>query len=149
MFNTNCFAHGIAQSIGDTAIAYALTAARWGVLGAEWYYEAFFSANAQQRYRLIGEIVGHCLILGLLAWRMAQQWADDEVQEAMIADDVIVEIPCSFYTDGEKYWSYGEDCYVQSVAVTVSRSFHWEEDWELLEAVEAGDNRVKIAVPPF
>jgi hypothetical protein len=82
---TNAFIYGATQSIGDTAITYALTAARWGVLGWDWYTTTFFSARATARYQLIGEIVGHCLILAVIGWRMAQGWAAAEVEGAIAA----------------------------------------------------------------
>ena len=100
MFHANYFTYGLTQSIGDTAIAYTLTAARWGVIGWEWYTESFFSAKAKSRYQIIGEILGHCLILAMLGWRMAQRWADAEVsaslpgEEAPVATEMTVEPFC-------------------------------------------------------
>jgi hypothetical protein len=79
----NAFIYGATQSIGDTAIAATLTAARWGVMGWEWYCATFFSPAATRRYRLIGEILGHCMILAIIGWRMAQQWAASEVSAAL------------------------------------------------------------------
>ena len=90
MFHANYFRTAAIDSLGDTAIAYTLTAARWGVLGWEWYTESFFSAKAKARYQLIGETLGHCLILALLGWRMAQQWAEGEVSAALPTNDHIV-----------------------------------------------------------
>jgi len=82
MFSVQHFTYGVTQSIGDTAIAYSLTAARWGVLAWDWYVEAFFSPAAQQRYRLAGEIIGHLTILAVIAGRMARLWCDDLVAKA-------------------------------------------------------------------
>ena len=82
MFHANYFMYGITQSIGDTAIAYSLTAARWGVLAWDWYTQTFFSPAAQQRYRLAGEIIGHLAILAIIVGRMARLWCDDLVANA-------------------------------------------------------------------
>ena len=82
MFHANYFMYGVTQSIGDTAIAYSLTAARWGVLAWDWYTEAFFSPAAANRYRLVGEIIGHLAILAIIVWRMARLWCDDLVANA-------------------------------------------------------------------
>jgi len=82
MFSVQHFTYGITQSLGDTAVAYSLTAARWGVLAWDWYVEAFFSPAAANRYRLAGEIIGHLVILAVIAGRMARLWCDDLVANA-------------------------------------------------------------------
>ena len=94
MFSTQHFSYGATQSIGDTAIAAALTAARWGVLGWDWYTDAFFSPAAARRYRLVGEILGHCLILAVIGYRMAQQWAKSEVDGALPEPAPVVDPFC-------------------------------------------------------
>ena len=82
MLHTNYFAYGIHQSIGDTAITYGLTAARWGVLGWEWYTDTFFSAAAARRYETIGRWVGIAAVvavaLGMTARIYLQAWVDVE-----------------------------------------------------------------------
>jgi len=94
MFSTNHFHYGITQSIGDTAIAATLTAARWGVLGFDWYTDTFFSPAAARRYRAIGQCIGFAAVvavaLGMTVRIYLQSWVDSEVEGAL-PDDHIVE----------------------------------------------------------
>jgi hypothetical protein len=94
MFHLNYFRAAAIDSLGDTAIAATLTAARWGVLGWDWYCATFFGAAANRRYRLIGEILGHCMILAVIGCRMAQQWAASEVEGALPEPAPVVDPFC-------------------------------------------------------
>jgi hypothetical protein len=91
----NAFACGLTQSLGDTVIAPALTAARWAVLGWEWYTASFFSADARRRYDEIGTIVGIAAVavvaLGMTARIYTQHWVDAEVAAATSAPAPAVE----------------------------------------------------------
>ena len=118
-----------------STLACQYTATAWG-----WYHRAFFSDRATARYQWAGQMLG-CMMA--LVYLYVKRWADAQVEGA-IFDEIVVEVPCSFYTKGEKYWSYGEDCYVQAVRLLVSRSFQWKEDWELMEAIEECDNKVMV-----
>jgi hypothetical protein len=92
MFSTNHFHYGITQSIGDTAIAATLTAARWGVLGFAWYTDTFFSATAARRYRAIGQCIGFAAVvavaLGMTVRIYLQSWVDSEVEGALPDDHI-------------------------------------------------------------
>jgi hypothetical protein len=81
----NAFAYGIAQSLGDTAVTYTLTAARWGVLT----YDFLTCDDAKQTYRWVKDMT---IALGQLAfwsavWAYAktQSWVDAEVSAALPA----------------------------------------------------------------
>ena len=89
MFHANDFRTAAIDSLGDTAIAATLTAARWGVLGWEWYYGAFFSPAAKARYEWAGQMIA---CLGLLAYLygkrlrgVVQGWVNAEVDGALPA----------------------------------------------------------------
>ena len=92
MFHANYFRTAAIDSLGDTAIAYTLTATRWGVIGWEWYTESFFSAKAKARYEWVGQILAclamTCYIAGkasreLVAQTELQHWVDAQVAEAL------------------------------------------------------------------
>ena len=92
MFHANYFRTAAIDSLGDTAIAATLTAARWGVIGWEWYTESFFSAKAKARYEWVGQILAclamACYIAGkasreLVAQTELQHWVDAQVAEAL------------------------------------------------------------------
>ena len=93
----NAFFYGMTESIGETAITYSLTAARWGVLG----YDFLTSDDAKVTYRWVGSMA---VALGQLAfwsvvWAYAKtaEWAEAEVQscipteptEAPAADHIV------------------------------------------------------------
>lgn len=80
MFHPNCFIYGATQSFGDTAIAYSLIAARWAVIGWDWYAEAFFSARAKARYEWMGQLLG-CMMA--LAYLYPKGWVDAQVAAAV------------------------------------------------------------------
>ena len=99
MFHANDFRTAAIDSLGDTAIAYTLTAARWGVIGWEWYTESFFSAKANARYEWVGEILAclamACYLAGkasreLVAQTELQHWVDAQVSASLPANDHIV-----------------------------------------------------------
>ena len=92
MFHANYFRTAAIDSLGDTAITYTLTAARWGVLGWDWYTDTFFSAAAARRYEWVGQILAclamACYIAGkasreLVAQTELQHWVDAQVAEAL------------------------------------------------------------------
>ena len=92
MFHSNYFRTAAIDSLGDTAITYGLTAARWGVLGWEWYTDTFFSAAAARRYEWIGQMLAclamACYLAGkasreLVAQTELQHWVDAQVAEAL------------------------------------------------------------------
>ena len=89
MFSTKHFTYGVTQSIGETAIAYSLTAARWGVIGWGWYTEAFFSDAAMARYKWVGEMIA-CLgmlayLYGAIARQRVQNGVDAPANDAATA----------------------------------------------------------------
>ena len=99
MFHTNDFRTGLTQSIGDTAIAATLTAARWGELAWDWYTATFFSAAAARRYEWIGQMLAclamACYLAGkasreLVAQTELQHWVDAQVSASLPANDHIV-----------------------------------------------------------
>ena len=83
MFHANYFRTAAIDSLCDTAIAATLTAARWGVIGWEWYTESFFSAKAKARYEWVGQILG-CAIA--LMYFYAQHWVDAQVSASLPAE---------------------------------------------------------------
>jgi hypothetical protein len=74
------FVYGITESLGDTIIPATLTAARYAVLGWDWYYGTFFSPQAQRRYEWLGSLLG-CMVA--LAYLYTQRWVDKQVEEAL------------------------------------------------------------------
>jgi hypothetical protein len=79
----NAFTYGVAQSLGDTAVTYTLTAARWGVLT----YDFLTCDEAKQTYRWVKDMT---IALGQLAfwsavwvYAKAQSWVDAEVSAAL------------------------------------------------------------------
>jgi hypothetical protein len=74
------FLYGITESLGDTIIPATLTAARYAVLGWDWYYATFFSPQAQRRYEWLGQFLG-CMIA--LAYMYTQRWVDNQVESAL------------------------------------------------------------------
>jgi len=84
MNNTaNAFIYGATQSIGDTAIAATLTAARWGVMG----WEFVTQPAAIKTYRWVGAMTVALAQLAFWSavWVMAQvkDWVDGEVAAAL------------------------------------------------------------------
>jgi hypothetical protein len=86
-FSPNHFNYGIAQSIGDTAVAYGLTAARWAVLT----YDAVTSDRAVAAYHkgwtIARATMLFCLGLGILTRRAIQRWVDAEVADKLPSAD--------------------------------------------------------------
>jgi hypothetical protein len=79
----NAFLYGMTESLGETAIAYSLTAARYTVLA----YDFLTSDNAKATYKWVG---GMTVALGQLAfwsvvWAYAKvsDWAEAEVQSCL------------------------------------------------------------------
>jgi hypothetical protein len=87
-FSPNHFQYGIAQSIGDTVVAYSLTAARWAVLS----YDAVTSDRAMAAYRkgwgIARATMLFCLGLVILTCRAVQQWVDAEVADKLPKDHI-------------------------------------------------------------
>ena len=82
----NAFLYGAAESIGQTAVTYTLTAARYGVLT----YDVLTSPEAKATYKWVKEMG---IALGQLAfwsvvWAYAktQAWVDSEVAAAIPAE---------------------------------------------------------------
>jgi hypothetical protein len=87
----SAFVYAATESLAETALPVALTAARWGVLAWDWYTE-IFSANAQNVYNTLGEGLGHMMIATILVGRIAriryQKWVDATVAECLPADHI-------------------------------------------------------------
>jgi hypothetical protein len=87
-FSPNHFQYGIAQSIGDTVVAYSLTAARWAVLS----YDAATSDRAMAAYSkgwmIARATMLFCLGLGILTRRAVQCWVDAEVADKLPKDHI-------------------------------------------------------------
>ena len=87
----NAFFYGMTESLGETAIAYSLTAARWGVLSYDWYTQTFFGAKARARYQEIGQILGVVMVMtiaaGITARILVQHWVDAEVAAALPCEE--------------------------------------------------------------
>ena len=82
----NAFLYGAAESIGQTAVTYTLTAARYGVLA----YDVLTSPEAKATYKWVGSMG---IALGQLAfwsvvWAYAKttEWAEADVQSCLPAE---------------------------------------------------------------
>jgi hypothetical protein len=82
------FVYGITESLGDTIIPVILETSRYAVLGWDWYYSTFFSAQAQKRYTWVGSFLG-CMVA--LAYLYTQRWVDNQVESALSPQGVWVE----------------------------------------------------------
>lgn len=87
MFTQSAFFQSAVNSIGETAIAYSLTVARWAVLGYDaayiaraWYLQTFFSQEAQARYEEVGESIGLVLVALYQGWMTTCEVIDEHVQ---------------------------------------------------------------------
>jgi hypothetical protein len=87
MFTQSVFVQSAVNSLGDTALAYSLTAARWAVLGydaastaCDWYLQTFFSQEAQARYEEVGESIGLVLVALYQGWMTTCDVIDQHVQ---------------------------------------------------------------------
>lgn len=89
----SAFVYAATESLAETALPVALTAARWGVLAWDWYTETFFSANAQNVYNTLGEGLGHMMIATILVGRIAriryQEWVDATVAECLPSESAV------------------------------------------------------------
>jgi hypothetical protein len=87
------FIYAATESLAETALPVALTAARWGVLAWDWYTETFFSDDAQHVYTTLGEGLGHMMIATILVGRIAQiryqKWVDATVAECLPTEAVV------------------------------------------------------------
>ena len=79
MFKYSAFSLAVSDSLCDTALAYTLTAARWAVLGYDWYVDNFFSVKAQQRYEEIGTIIGMVMVVAVAAGVTARILLEDSM----------------------------------------------------------------------
>ena len=77
MFTQSAFCQSAINSLGETTVAYSLTAARWAVLGYDWYTETFFSDKAQTRYQEIGAILGTMMVVAVAAGMTARIIVED------------------------------------------------------------------------
>ena len=90
MFHANYFTYGLTQSIGDTAIAYSLTAARWGVLAVDRVH----ALATHPRTVHAAKVAVWCLYLGaVVAYALgqtvriyAQHWVDAQVSASLPAE---------------------------------------------------------------
>jgi hypothetical protein len=82
------FLYGMNESLGDTIIPATLTAARYAVLGWDWYYSTFFSSQAQRRYEWLGSLLG-CMVA--LAYLYTHRWVDNQVESAIPPQGISVE----------------------------------------------------------
>ena len=77
MFKYSAFSMAVSDSLCDTALAYSLIAARWAVLGYDWYVDNFFSAKAEARYQEIGTILGMAMVVTVAAGMTARIIVED------------------------------------------------------------------------
>ena len=90
MFHANYFRHGLTQSIGDTAIAYSLTAARWGVLAVDRVHAIATHPRTVQAAKVavwclyLGAVVAYAL--GQTVRIYAQHWVDAQVSASLPAE---------------------------------------------------------------
>lgn len=91
MFTQSVFVQSAVNSLGDTALAYSLIAARWAVLGydaastaCDWYLQTFFSQEAQARYEEVGESIGLVLVALYQGWMTTCNVIDQHVQDCEI-----------------------------------------------------------------
>ena len=121
MFTQSAFFQSAVNSIGETAIAYSLTVARWAVLGYDaastahaWYLQTFFSQEAQARYEEVGEAVGIVLVALYQGWMTTCEVIDEHVQacevkrlpqvletEEIVIDDLVIDD----YMDDEEIYA--------------------------------------------
>jgi hypothetical protein len=120
MFTQSAFFQSAVNSIGETAIAYSLTVARWAVLGYDaaytaraWYLQTFFSQEAQARYEEVGESIGLVLVALYQGWMTTCEVIDEHVQacevkrltqaletEEIVIDDLVID---DYMDDEETY----------------------------------------------
>ena len=91
MFTQSAFSLSVADSLGDTALAYSLIAARWAVLSYDWYVDNFFSAKAEARYQEIGTIIGTMMVVAVAAGMSAR----------IIVEDLAGNLPAADNANGE------------------------------------------------
>jgi hypothetical protein len=91
MLKYSAFSLSVVDSLGDTALAYSLIAARWAVLSYDWYAETFFSDKAQQRYEEIGTIIGTMMVVAVAAGMTAR----------IIVEDLAGDLPAADNANGE------------------------------------------------
>jgi hypothetical protein len=116
----SAFVYAATESLAETALPVALTAARWGVLAWDWYAE-IFSANAQNVYNTLGEGLGHMMIATILVGRIAriryQEWVDATVAECLPAEAAVEADP--FAPTENPYYPAMAQAISQSVATLV------------------------------
>ena len=96
----SAFSLSVVDSLGDTALAYSLIAARWAVLSYDWYVDNFFSAKAEARYQEIGTIIGMAMVVAVAAGMTARIIVEDLADNipATVEEDA-VEIFGNIYDD--------------------------------------------------
>lgn len=82
MFHANYFRAAAIDSIGDTAITYALVAARWGVLAWDAATSDRAIAAYRQGWQLARATALFCIGLGIITRRAVQDWVDAQVEGA-------------------------------------------------------------------
>ncbi len=62
------------------------------LLTGEWYYQSFFSKEANRRYQDIGTILGSLMVLTIIAGIQSriiyQKWVDGLVEQALVTTEV-------------------------------------------------------------
>ena len=109
MFTQSAFFQSAVNSIGETAIAYSLTVARWAVLAYDWYTENFFSAKSQARYQEIGAILGTMMVVAVAAGMTARIIVEDFAGNISAVEEDYEEIFGNIYDDADDITDYMED----------------------------------------
>lgn len=117
MFTQSAFSLSVVDSLGDTALAYSLIAARWAVLT----YDFLTSPEARQTYKWVG---GMTIALGQLTfwsvvWAYAQvnAWAEAEVTACFYvdADDYEIDYQAD-YGISDEIWNSDPDTVAPSLS---------------------------------
>jgi hypothetical protein len=67
------------------------------LLAGEWYYQSFFSKEANRRYQDICIILRNLMALTIIAGKLAriyfQKWVDETVEKALVTPPVVTPLP--------------------------------------------------------